>query len=82
MSTDELNQAVEQSERVIAFTYTDRDENITRRVVSPYEARTTKSGKVMIVGYDHTREAIRHFAVEQLTELEECEHLPYREPAA
>lgn len=49
----------------IAFVYKGE-----RRVLSPYDVRKARNGHRLLLGFDHERQALRHFHVRELSAVE------------
>lgn len=63
----ETLQSAERSRRRVAFTYVDKVGNTSARRVDPY-GFIVSNGRVYLVGYDHGRNGMRVFAVDNITE--------------
>jgi predicted DNA-binding transcriptional regulator YafY len=63
----EILQGAERSRRRVAFTYVDKVGNTSARRVDPY-GFIVSNGRVYLVGYDHARNGMRVFAVDNVTD--------------
>jgi predicted DNA-binding transcriptional regulator YafY len=63
----EVLQGAERNRRRVAFTYVDKVGNRSTRRVDPY-GFIVSNGRVYLVGYDHTRNGMRVFAVDNVSE--------------
>lgn len=63
----EVLQSAERNRRRVAFTYIDKVGNTSARRVDPY-GFIVSNGRVYLVGYDHARNGMRVFAVDNVSE--------------
>jgi predicted DNA-binding transcriptional regulator YafY len=61
-------QSAERDRRRVQFGYTDKNAVRTQRQVDPY-GFIVSSGRIYLVGYDHTRSDMRVFAVDNVSEV-------------
>ena len=52
----------------VAFKYTDKDGNVTRRVVEPTTVWETKAGDLVLTGFCHDRREVRTFHIWNMEE--------------
>jgi predicted DNA-binding transcriptional regulator YafY len=64
----ELLQSAERERRRVQFGYTDKVGNRTQRRVDPY-GFIVSSGRIYLVGFDHTRNDMRVFAVDNVSDV-------------
>jgi predicted DNA-binding transcriptional regulator YafY len=69
--TFELLQKAEKSRRQAQFAYTDKNGNRTTRRVDAY-GFIVSNGRIYLVSYDHTRNDIRVFAVDNIDQVDLC----------
>jgi predicted DNA-binding transcriptional regulator YafY len=74
---EELIHAAIDAERAIAFVYENGE--TSARVISPYELRVAGNGHLMVSGFDHGRDAMRHFRVGRIRAVSFAA-APYVEP--
>ncbi|MDP9017610.1 MAG: WYL domain-containing protein, partial [Candidatus Eremiobacteraeota bacterium] len=64
-----LLSAAERSSRTVRFSYVDKEGRHSERTVDPY-GFILSTGRVYVVGYDHTRKEKRVFAVDNILNLD------------
>jgi len=62
-----LLSSAERASRTVAFSYLDKDANVSARTVDPY-GFIIHAGRVYCVGYDHVRKDMRTFAMDSISD--------------
>lgn len=80
--TEAIIEAAIRLNQVIRFVYEDRDGVASVRTLSPYEWQEPNDEQVLVMGFDHDREALRHFDLSRIECVGTVPEDEYREPSA